>query len=79
MLPRTGDVKLGPTSSPLPSRSWGTLMMLGWVVIIAAAVWIALRANRDGGTRRAREILDERLASGELTPEEHRERREALR
>lgn len=58
---------------------WGTLMMLSWVAIIAAAVWFVLRANRDGGTRRARGVLDERLASGELTREEYRERREAMR
>jgi putative membrane protein len=58
---------------------WGTLMMLSWVAIIAAAVWFVLRANRDGGTRTARDVLDERLASGELTPEEYRERREAMR
>jgi putative membrane protein len=58
---------------------WGTLMVLSWVIIITAAVWWVLRANRHGGTGRARDILDERLASGELTPEEYRERREALR
>ncbi|MDP3967850.1 MAG: hypothetical protein Q8Q02_06170 [Nocardioides sp.] len=58
---------------------WGTLMMLSWVVIIAAAVWFVLRANRDGTTGRARDVLDERFASGELTLEEYRERREALR
>ena len=58
---------------------WGTLMMLSWVAIIAAAVWLVLRAGRDRSGSRARDILDERLASGELTPGEYRERREALR
>jgi putative membrane protein len=58
---------------------WGTLMMLSWVVIVAAAVWFVLRAHRDGTTSRARDVLDERLARGELTLEEYRERREALR
>ena len=58
---------------------WGTLMMLSWVAIIAAAVW-ALSRSRDGTrTSRAREILDERYASGELTTEEYRERLEHLR
>ncbi len=58
---------------------WGTLMMLSWVAIIAAAVW-ALSRSRDGArTSRAREILDERYASGELTSEEYRERLEHLR
>ena len=61
---------------------WGTLMMLTWVAIIVAAVWLLLRSARGGqrtrGSERAREILDERLASGELTPEEYRERRDML-
>jgi putative membrane protein len=69
---------------------WGTLMMLAWVAIIAVAVWLFMRAGparrngngmdgRDGGSDRARQILDERLASGELTPEEYQERRDAMR
>ena len=59
---------------------WGTLMMLTWVAIIAAAVWLIIRSVRgDGDSRRAREVLDERFARGELTVEEYRERREALR
>lgn len=61
---------------------WGTLMMLTWVAIIVAAVWLLLRSGRGGrrtqGSERAREILDERLASGEITPEEYRERRDML-
>ena len=58
---------------------WGTLMMFSWVAIIAAAVW-ALSRSRDGArTSRAREILDERYASGELTTEEYRERLDHLR
>jgi putative membrane protein len=61
---------------------WGTLMMLTWAVIIGGAVWLIVRSSRgggEGGSRRAREILDERFASGELTAEEYRERRQALR
>jgi putative membrane protein len=62
---------------------WGTLMMLTWAAIIAAAVWLIIRANRrdsDGDdTKAARQILDERLASGEITLEEYRERRDAMR
>lgn len=62
---------------------WGTLMMLTWAAIIAAAVWISIRAARrdsgDGDTEEARRILDERLARGEITLEEYRERREAMR
>jgi putative membrane protein len=59
---------------------WGTLMMLTWAVIIAVAVWLIIRSNRgDGSTRRAKEILDERLARGEISLEEYQERRQALR
>jgi putative membrane protein len=58
---------------------WATLTMLSWTAIIAAAVWFVLRAGRERSGGRARHILDERLASGELTPEEYRERRDALR
>jgi putative membrane protein len=60
---------------------WGTLMMLTWVAVIAAAVWLVARSL--GGGRRpstgAREILDERYARGELTTEEYRERLDQLR
>lgn len=49
---------------------WSSLMMLSWVAIIATAVWLVGRNRGDG---RARDILDERLARGELSPEEHRE------
>ncbi len=53
---------------------WGTLMMFSWVVIIAAAV-LYLGRSRDGrGSGRAREILDERYARGELTSDEYHER-----
>lgn len=60
---------------------WGTLMMLSWVVIIAAAVvWAGGRARSDGqGTStRARQILEERYAKGDLSTEEYRERIEHL-
>ena len=62
---------------------WGTLMMLSWVAIIAAAVWLVSR-GRDGTSTgampsRARDILDERYARGELSTEEYRERLDQLR
>lgn len=60
---------------------WGTLMMLSWVAIIVAAIWLITR-NRDttgGRSSRAREILEERYASGELSTEEYRERLDHLR
>lgn len=55
---------------------WGSLMMLSWVVIVAAAIWFLTRGR--GGTG-ARDILDERYARGELSTEEYRERLEQLR
>lgn len=58
---------------------WGTLMMLSWVAIIAAAVWVVSRSRDGTRPNRAREILDERYARGELTTEEYRERLEQLR
>ncbi len=59
---------------------WGTLMMLTWVAVIAAAVWLVARSLGSGrASSRAREILDERYARGELSTEEYRERLEQLR
>jgi putative membrane protein len=58
---------------------WGTLMMSFWVVVVAvAAFWVARGlAPRQGD--RAREILDERYARGELSNDEYRERVDQLR
>lgn len=60
---------------------WGTLMMFSWVAIIAAAIWFVTRARdrtSSPGGGRAREILDERYARGELTTDEYRERLDHL-
>lgn len=62
---------------------WGTLMMVGLVVLI---VWL-VRTTADGGSTRtsvedplasARQILGERYARGELSTEEYRERLDEL-
>lgn len=58
---------------------WGTLMMLTWVAIIAAAVWLVTRSRSTDRSSRAREILEERYARGELATEEYRERLDQLR
>ncbi len=59
---------------------WGTLVMVG---LVAAVVWIARSAGATrrtppttptSGQSRARDILAERYAHGELTTEEYRER-----
>jgi putative membrane protein len=58
---------------------WGTLMMLTWVALIAAAVWVVARSLGGNRPDRARDILDERYARGELSTEDYRERLDQLR
>lgn len=73
---------------------WGILMMLAmvviWALVAVAIVWI-VRSTRtptvspgvppgvDPGRGSAGQILAERLARGEIDPEEYRSRIEALR
>jgi putative membrane protein len=63
-------------------------MWAGWVfmalilaALAAGIVWLVRGVNRPGddGRDSARRILDERFASGEITPEEYENRRRALR
>jgi putative membrane protein len=61
---------------------WGGLMMLFWVALVAAVVWLV--ASRSGQrptapADRAREILAERYARDEITSDEYRERLDTLR
>lgn len=57
---------------------WGTLMMFTWVALITGAIWLIARGRTDKPTQwstsKARDILDERYAKGELSTEEYRER-----
>jgi uncharacterized membrane protein len=60
---------------------FGTLIILG--LIVALIVWaVSPRGDRDSGAtateESAREILDRRLASGELTTEQYEQLRETL-
>lgn len=57
---------------------WGSLIVLSWVALIAAAIWFLGRRRHGTGSRRAQDILDERYARGELTTEEYRERIDQL-
>lgn len=64
---------------------WGTLMILFWVLLVGAVVWLLIRtlggaagAGRADSTRRAKEVLAERYARGEMSTEEYRERIETL-
>ncbi len=69
----------------------GPIFGLLWIALIVVGVWLLLRAlrERDGGgfgppflggrrSGRARDILDERYARGEISSEEYRERVEHL-
>ncbi len=61
---------------------WGPFSMLLWVGLIAATVWLVARGVRPrerSGVERARDVLADRYARGELTTEEYRERLEQLR
>ena len=61
---------------------WGPIVLLLWVVLIATVVWVVARSTRPrerSGLERAREVLAERYAGGELTTDEYRERLEQLR
>jgi putative membrane protein len=60
---------------------WGTLITLVVVTAIGVAVWLIMRDTRQPHTptpNRAREILDERLARGELSTDEYQERLKVL-
>lgn len=67
----------------------GWWMWLVWILVIAAVVWGVIAALRQGGVagqggrreeRRpsAREILEERLARGEISEEEFERKKELL-
>jgi putative membrane protein len=60
----------------------GLLSMLLLVALVVGVVWALTRSNRPSqpdSTSRAREILNERYARGEISTEEYRERLAALR
>jgi putative membrane protein len=64
-------------------HGWWPLWPLLWIAVIGTAVWLLVRRRgaHDGprGVERAREILAERYARGEITSDEYRERLEQLR
>jgi putative membrane protein len=57
----------------------GLLSMLALVVVVVWAVTRSGSTNRPNPPSRAREILDERYARGEISTEEYRERLDTLR
>jgi putative membrane protein len=61
---------------------WGPLAVLFWVAVTAAVVWLVLRHNRRNQPSpldRARTILAERYARGEIDNEEYERRVDHLR
>ena len=62
---------------------WGGVMMLGWWLLVAVAIVVAVRLGVSGRTpsperRGPREILAERFANGEIDGAEYRERLQVL-
>jgi putative membrane protein len=62
-------------------HSWAPLWLLFWAALIGIGVWLILRRrDRAGGPfDRAREILAERYARGELSAEDYRARLDELK
>ena len=70
--------------------TWGWVMMIGWSLVwlgvLATLGWVAVTWVRAGSTdtigqrqtKTARELLDERLAKGEIDVEEYQRTRAAL-
>jgi putative membrane protein len=59
------------------SHGWWPLWPILWLAVIVAVVWFLSRRWREpraGGPDRAREILAERFARGELSSDEYRQR-----
>ncbi len=67
------------------SYGWMVVMMLGWAVLVAVAVWaVVALTRRDGRAERqapaptARQVLDGRFAAGEISQQEYIEARRLL-
>lgn len=75
-----GNAGWGPHGGP---GSWfGPVVPLLWLAVVALVVWLIVRRGRGGrrdGMERARGLLAERYANGELSTDEYRERLEQLR
>jgi putative membrane protein len=53
---------------------WWPLWLVLWLAVLGTLVWLVIRARRNGGDGRAKEILAERYARGEISLDEYRER-----
>lgn len=67
-----------------PFGADGVFMVLFWVFVVALVVWVVLALSRGQAPRADRtssaalQILEERLARGEIDAEEFRVRRDAI-
>ena len=71
-------------------NGWGWTMMVVWSIVwvgfVAVAAWVAVTWARGGSRgsappqppRTARELLDERLARGDIDPDDYNRRRATL-
>lgn len=74
---------LNTASLALAEHAWGggwwfgPLIPLLWIAAVGVVVWLVTRRRGSGprdGTERARGVLAERYARGELTTDEYRDR-----
>jgi len=57
---------------------WGVLAMLGLVMLLGLFLAVLVSLMRGDRNESARELLDQRLAAGEIGLEEHRQARAAI-
>jgi uncharacterized membrane protein len=60
------------------SWGWGILMTLGWMILLGLFVAVLVSAMRDRGGSSARDVLDKRLAAGEISLEDYERTRAAI-
>ncbi len=61
-----------------PMDPWAWLWMGGWILVLAAVTWFLVREPRRSDRDEALEILRNRLARGEITPDEFEHARQLL-
>jgi uncharacterized membrane protein len=59
-------------------RGWAVFMTLSFLPLIALVIVVAVSVVRERGGATSREILDRRLASGEISVEEYERTRDAM-
>lgn len=61
---------------------WWVLMSVGWVLVWGLVIWAVVSLIRGRGVdrqdRTAREVIDRRLAEGEISVEEYERLRDAM-